>query len=167
MNRKHLFACILVLILAGATAFPAGASPDIQYDLAQVRAATASFHDVSIAEEAGYQLLPFYNICVYDPELGAMGYHYINVSLMDTLLNPLQPEAMVYVPDESGILQLASVEYIVPKGPWDATHSEPPTIFGQTLVYNPAKGVYALHAWIWIPNPSGMFAFYNPRLSCD
>ncbi len=167
MNRKNLFACILVLILAGAIAFPAGAAPDIQSDLAQVRAATAAFHDVSLAEEAGYHLLPFYSICVFSPELGAMGYHYINVSLMDTLVNPLQPEAMVYVPDESGALQLASVEYIVPRAPWDATHSEPPTIFGQTFGYNAATGVYALHAWIWIPNPSGMFASYNPRLSCN
>ncbi len=167
MNRKSFYTFILVLILAGAVAVPAGASAGVQSELAQVRRATALFHDVAAAEEAGYLLLPTYNICVFDPELGAMGYHYINVSLMDTSVDPLHPEAMVYVPDQSGELQFASVEYIVPKIPWDTIHSEPPTLFGETFNYNPAKGVYALHAWIWIPNPAGMFASYNPRLSCD
>jgi len=25
---------------------------------------------------------------------------------------------------------------------------------------------YALHTWIWNSNPSGMFASYNPTVSC-
>ncbi len=167
MNSKNVTTLILILVLSAVFVIPAQGSVKIQYDLAQVRRATAAFHDPSIAQEAGYQLLSFYNYCVYDPDLGAMGYHYINRSLVDTVIDPLQPEAMVYVPDETGALQLASVEYMVPAPAWDAEHSQPPTIFDQTYGYNAAFGMYTLHAWIWRPNFSGMFAYYNPELSCD
>jgi hypothetical protein len=158
---------MIVLIIAGAFVFPAQADTGIQYELAQVRRATAAYHDLPIAQAAGYQLLSFYNFCVYSPELGAMGYHYINTSLIDLVIDPLQPEAMVYVPDETGALQLVSVEYMVPAAAWDAEHSQPPSIFGQAFGYNANVGKYTLHAWIWRPNPSGMFAYYNPELSCD
>lgn len=96
-----------------------------------------------------------------------MGYHYINKSLIDLVIDPLQPEAMVYVPDETGALQLASVEYMVQAAAWDVENSQPPSIFGQTFGYNAGAGMYTLHAWIWRPNSSGMFAYYNPKLSCD
>ncbi len=166
MNRKNLITLILVFILSGAVVFPAQGST-IQDELAQVRGATAAFHDLAIAQAAGYQLLPTYSFCVQDPELGAMGYHYINRSLVDAILDPLQPEAMVYTPDENGTLQLTSVEYIVAAGAWDAEHTELPALFGHTFGFNPAfGGVYTMHAWIWRPNPSGMFAYYNPDLSC-
>jgi hypothetical protein len=158
---------MIVLLLSWVSVFPAQADTGIQYDLAQVRRATAAFHDLSIAQAAGYQLLSFYNTCVFDPVLGAMGYHYINVSLIDLVIDPLQPEAMVYVPDETGALQLASVEYMVPAPAWDAEHSQPPTLFGQTFGYNAKADKYTLHAWIWLPNPSGMFSYYNPNLSCN
>ncbi len=167
MYRKNLITLMLVLILSGAVVFPAQASTGIQYDLAQVRAATAAFHDLSIAQAAGYQLLSFYAYCVYNPALGAMGYHYINLSLVDAVVDPLQPEAMVYLPDEEGALQLASVEYMVEASAWDMDHSTPPTLFGQTFGYNAAFKKYTMHAWVWRPNPSGMFSFYNPRLSCN
>lgn len=167
MNRKNLITFILVLVLSGAFIFPAQGSTGIQDDLAQVRRSTAAFHDLAIAQAAGYQLLPFYKICVNNPELGAMGIHYINMSLVDTVIDPLQPEAMVYTPDETGTLQLTSVEYIVAASAWDAVNPQPPTIFGQTYGYNAAFGVYSLHAWIWRPNPSGMFSYFNPNLSCN
>ena len=167
MKRRNLITFILVLVLTLAFVLPAQADTGIQYELAQVRAATAAFHDLSVAQAAGYQLLSFYSMCVTNPDLGAMGYHYINVSLIDLVVDPLHPEAMVYVPNESGELKFASVEYMVPAAAWDASHTEPPELFGQTFGYNAAAGKYTLHAWIWRPNPSGMFAYFNPALSCD
>ncbi len=169
MIRKNLVSFILVFVVSLAVVLPAQGSSGFEDDLAQVRRATADYHDISIAEAAGYQLLGFYNMCVSDPVLGAMGFHYIKTSILDANLDPLQPEAMVYVPDESGAKKLASVEYIVVKSAWDAEHpGGPPTLFGQTFGYNPAfGGLYTLHAWIWRPNPSGIFAYYNPVLSCD
>jgi hypothetical protein len=54
----------------------------------------------------------------------------------------------------------------------DAAHSSPPSLFGQTfgLVTIPNRyGLppsYELHAWLWKPNPSGMFYEWNPSVSC-
>ena len=31
----------------------------------------------------------------------------------------------------------------------------------------PGSQVRALHAWVWKENPSGMFADWNPKASCD
>ncbi len=167
MERKHMLSLIMVLILASAVVSPTRADTGVQYDLAQVRNATAAYHDIPTAEAAGYHLLSFYSACVSDPVLGVMGYHYINMSLFDTLVDPLQPEAMVYLPGDSGELELTSVEYMVPASAWDAANSQPPEIFGHTFNLNAKMGVYALHAWIWRPNPSGMFSSWNPKLSCD
>lgn len=30
-----------------------------------------------------------------------------------------------------------------------------------------AVGFYLMHAWIWRPNPAGMFADWNPEVSCS
>jgi hypothetical protein len=53
-----------------------------------------------------------------------------------------------------------------------ATHSSPPSLFGQTFNFTPAPNryglpaFYSLHAWIWKNNPEGMFAMWNPDISC-
>lgn len=36
----------------------------------------------------------------------------------------------------------------------------------QSLVVVAVSTVFALHAWIWLDNPAGMFAETNPRVSC-
>jgi hypothetical protein len=30
----------------------------------------------------------------------------------------------------------------------------------------PAVGFYIMHAWVWQPNPAGMFEDWNPEVSC-
>ena len=30
----------------------------------------------------------------------------------------------------------------------------------------PAVGFYTLHVWLWGHNPSGMFAHWNPEVTC-
>jgi hypothetical protein len=58
------------------------------------------------------------------------------------------------------------------KDAWDATHSSPPALFGQEFMVTPSPNrfgipaFYALHAWIWKENPSGLFSPWNPRVSC-
>ena len=72
-----------------------------------------------------------------------------------------------------GRLQLVALEYVVIQAAWDAAHSGPPTLFGQTFMLNPAgnrfglPAFYALHAWIWSNNPSGTFNPWNPRVGCS
>jgi hypothetical protein len=95
-----------------------------------------------------------------------MGFHYINPGLLDLDLDPRQPEALVYAPDDRGRLQLAAVEYIVPAEAWDAQHVEPPEVLGQHLHLNAGLGVYVLHAWIFMNNPAGIFEDWNPDVTC-
>jgi hypothetical protein len=94
-----------------------------------------------------------------------MGFHYINTDLLDTNIELLRPEAMVYTPSPNG-LQLGAVEYIIPASAWDAEHDELPELLGQHFHLNTRLGVYVLHAWIWKNNAAGIFEDWNPVVSC-
>jgi len=59
-------------------------------------------------------------------------------------------------------LKLVAVEYIVPWTAW--APAAPPQLFGRPFFRNTTLHLWALHAWIWRPNPSGMFANYNPAV---
>ncbi|HEX4868657.1 MAG TPA: hypothetical protein VFV32_13690 [Acidimicrobiales bacterium] len=122
--------------------------------LAAVRAAMARYHDVDEAVADGYELL---DVC-FDSAAGGMGYHYLKG--VDASLDPLAPEALVYEPSEHG-LRLVGVEYIVPLG----LSNSPPEVLDQSLHANPGLGLWVLHAWIWQPNPAGMFADFNPNVA--
>jgi len=95
-----------------------------------------------------------------------MGYHYINTHLLDTTVEVLHPEAMVYAPDAKGSIQLGAVEYMVPAAAWDAEHNERPQVLGQDFHFHKKLGMYVLHAWIWKNNPAGIFEDWNPDVSC-
>ena len=137
-----------------------------QRDLAKVKGALAQFHRTEAAQAAGWNLVPGLDHC-FASEAGDMGIHYINVGLLDTALDPLQPEALVYNQLPNGKLRLGAVEYIVPAGAWDAEgHGQPPSLLGQQFHLNPDLGVYVLHAWIFTHNPAGMFEDWNTRVSC-
>lgn len=133
-------------------------------DLAEVRAATARFHRVAVAVEDGWDLVPGLDHCFDNPGVGAMGYHYINVGLLDGVVDPLTPEALVYAPGPRGQLRLAAVEWIVPDAAWEG--EGPPTVLGHTMHLNTTLGVWVHHAWIFQHNPAGMFEDWNPRVSC-
>jgi hypothetical protein len=150
--------------------------PELEAQLAQVRAVTARFHDLDAALAAGYELgwvngsgVRIITGCVSNPTAGAMGYHYFNAELMaDLTTNVLQPEVLVYAPGENGKLNLAAVEWLVrgqnsnPPGV-----SSPPSMLGMPMhILVPAVGFYLMHAWIWKPNPAGIFADWNPEVSC-
>jgi hypothetical protein len=103
----------------------------LQDELAQVRAATARFHDLDAALKAGYELgwvngsgVRIITGCISHPTAGAMGYHYFHPDLMDDLaVDPLEPEVLVYAPGENGKLRLVAVEYVV-RGPDNFTRRE-------------------------------------------
>ena len=156
----------LLLLVGQSIAIGAG-----QGELARVRAATDAFHDIGAAEDAGYG--PFYVCTDENSGLGAMGQHYVRGEIVgDGEINPLTPEALVYQPMPDGRLRLVGVEYVVFKADWDAKHDNWPTIFGQNLKLVTAGNryglpdFYELHAWIWRPNPSGIFQDWNPSVTC-
>jgi hypothetical protein len=148
----------------------------LEDDLAQVRAATARFHDLDAALEAGYELgwvngsgVRIITGCVFHPTAGAMGYHYFNPELMaDNAVDPLEPETLVYESTPDGGRKLVAVEWIV-RGPNTNPPgvSEAPSIFGMDMhILVPAVGFWITHAWIWKPNPAGMLADWNPEVAC-
>jgi hypothetical protein len=148
----------------------------LEPELAQVRRATARFHDLDAALDAGYELgwvngsgQRIITGCVAHPTAGAMGYHYFNAELMaDLTTDALLPEALVYAPGENGNLELAAVEWVVrglnsnPPGT-----SEQPSVLGMGMhILNPAVGFWLMHAWVWKHNPAGMFEDWNLNVAC-
>ncbi len=164
MKRKTLIIsggiAFLALILVAAQTF--GKS-----DLAKIRRATAQFHRTEAAKAAGYHLVSGLDNCFDNPGVGGMGFHYINTDALDTEVDLLHPEAMVYIPSPNG-LQLGAVEYIVPQDKWDATGSTEPTmLMGMHLHLNQDLHVYIMHAWVWKKNPRGILEDWNPNVSCQ
>lgn len=173
MTRKQLFLAGLValLLLALATAAAATTKAASTTNLVEtVRQATEGFKDVKAAEAAGYQL---FHGCVSGPQGGAMGIHYVNSALVgDGQLDPKRPEALLYE-DQNGTLRLVGVEYVVIAEAWNAKNQTPPVVMGQLFNYNSSPNrfaiptFYAMHVWAWKNNPNGMFADWNPLVSCD
>lgn len=135
-------------------------------DIVKVREATAQFQRTPAARAAGYEPMPGLDDCFQSYGIGGMGYHFINNNLLDTTVDLLHPEAMVYAPDANGSIQPGAVEYIVPAAAWDAEHTELPRLFGHRFHLSERLGAYVLHVWVWKNNPSGMFEDWNPDVSC-
>jgi hypothetical protein len=103
-----------------------------------------------------------------------MGIHYANPSLLfDGNLNATQPEALVYAPNAAGQPKLAALEYIVfVDARTKAGHTGKPSLFRQDFLLTPdpnrfaIPAFWALHVWIWHPNPAGLFQPWNPRVHC-
>ena len=146
----------------------AASAADLGADLAAVRQATAGYHRVERAVAHGWGD-PVISPCVSEPELGGMGHHYVNLGLMDGALDPAAPEVLLYEPMGNGRFRLVGVEYIVPFGvqPREADGGTAPELFGQTFTESDGANGWALHVWVWRHNPSGMFADFNPEVSCD
>lgn len=142
---------------------------DISTALDLLKASVAPFKDLEAAKSAGWNLQPGLDYCFDNPGVGGMGIHYINAGMLDTSLDPLKPEAMVYQQGADGSLTLGAVEWIVPADAWDAeAHGQLlPELLGHHLHLNSALGVYVLHAWIFTDNPAGMFEDWNPNVSCS
>ena len=135
-------------------------------EMAQLRSATEQFQRPEMAQAAGYRLMSGLSRC--NPGFGGAGYQYVNVGLIDTTVDLLHPEAMIYVPGLNGGLQLGAVEYIVPVAAWHAINTSAwPQAMGQQFHLNPVLGVYVLHIWVWENNPSGMFEDWNPKVACS
>jgi hypothetical protein len=181
-SRWPLFVGLAILALT-LSVIPAAASSGGQSDLAGARIATAAFHDLDAAQAAGYVGLvaDLAGItCIASPDAGAMGVHYLNPTLAPELfdatavaaIDASTPELLVYAPGPNGQLRLVALEYLALKANWDAHNASPPSLFGQTFNTTYAGNryglpdFYSLHAWIWDPNPTDLFAPYNPNVSC-
>ncbi len=171
--RARFTIAIAVLALAGALGAAVAEANDIDEgrNLKDVRAATEPLHNLDVAIAAGYGPVKG---CAQNPGVGAMGQHYAKGALVeDPALNPLRPEVLVYEPRGDGSYRLVAVEYIVLKDAWHAANGTSlPRLYDKTLTLIPAPNgydlpaFYELHLWIWKQNPLGLFADWNPRVSC-
>jgi hypothetical protein len=153
---------VISLILGMMLIMPAALAAGQSGLATAARQGTASFHNANQAGSAGYVSTLELLGCFENPGTGGMGLHYLNLSLMDGSVDATTPEALVYEMTENGKLKLAGVEYIVPLGAWSG--EDPPELFGRSFHVNTALGLWVLHAWVWTPNPLGMFEDWNPSV---
>jgi hypothetical protein len=131
----------------------------------EVRQHTARFSNSTTAIAAGYQ--PDEH-CVAHPELGGMGSHWVNGPLIDPEFDPMQPEALLYEPDGAGGHRLIGVEYIVINAgqPHPTFDGHPFDVGGVPPLTEAGVPHFSLHVWLHRENPAGMFAPFNPNVSC-
>ena len=141
---------------------PTGLGESVDRDVERVRKATGKFKNLDRAAAAGYDR--DVKDCIANPPQGGMGFHHAKGALMDDRLKVDEPEILVYERLPGGEYRLNGVEYIVPIPAW--TKDEPPKIMGQPLKKAPRLGIWYLHVWVWEPNPSGLFADWNPNVKC-
>lgn len=139
--------------------------------LAELRKATARFQQLEVAKQAGYaaQITP----CWAHHSAGAMGYHFGNTNLFDATADLLQPELVIYEPQPGGHMKLVGMEYLVPKDAWAAAGhdlndpNDVPELLGQKFTPHTFLPIFKLHIWLWRNNPSGTYADWNPKVTCD
>ena len=177
MRTKLILATALLVVplsIAGYALADSGG----RSDAAKVQSATARYHNVAVALSDGYTVLPAVqdttsvkatNGCASSKAgAGAMGIHYITGSPLDANIDADHPEVLVYEPEANGKLKLVALEYV---------STVPQTLFGQSFTKTdlaPYLGgpedtnfAWTLHAWIWKPNPSGLFMPWNPAVTCN
>ncbi len=171
----------LILLLLAAVPLLAVAGYAVASDersaAAQAASATAAFHDLGAAQAAGYTIHVQElsgATCIANGTVGAMGDHFANGALLDGVIDATVPEALVYERRQNGTYKLVALEYIVFKADWEAAgNASPPALFGRTFDFTDSPNryglppFYALHAWIWKPNPSGLLFAWNPNVTCE
>ncbi len=139
--------------------------------LAELRQVTERLKSFEAATQAGYrtQITP----CWAHHSAGAMGYHYGNTNLFDASAELLKPEVVIYEPEKNGNMRLVGLEYIVPLAAWQtAQHNlddptDVPQLLGQKFTRHSFLPIFKLHIWLWRENPSGTYADWNPKVSCQ
>lgn len=155
------------LAVSGMGLASARGDSDVKKKLAELREATAKYHDLDVAKEDGYSFGEEEH-CVSNPEgEGAMGFHAGNFSKIGYGTDHTDPEVLVYE-QRGNKKHLVACEFLV-------IAEEAPTMFGQEMhLFIPADHPanpfedpgWALHAWVWKNNPNGMFVDFNPNVSC-
>ena len=170
---KKLLQIIVLTTFAACADTPVTTGPDVEglnastlgsdVDAAVVamRQATARYHRLEVALADTFVLL---HPCEVRPGEGAVGTVYVNFArLLDGVIDPTAPDALIYEPGPNGSTKLVGVEFAVLAG----AGQTPPTYLGNVFQLEDEFGVFALHAWVWKANPEGMFAESNPRVSCS
>jgi hypothetical protein len=170
MRTNPILAGTLFTLVAagGCSDSPAEPAPT-EFDV--MRQATTPYQDIQSALAEGFiQLSP----CVASPA-GGMGVHIGHPDrIADAVIDPALPEILLYEPTHNGGMRLVGVEFMVHRDAWyGAGNGAPPAVAGQSFdAPNPnhpdehLRDFYMLHVWVWQDNPAGIFAPFNPTVSC-
>jgi hypothetical protein len=125
-------------------------------------------------------------------ELGAMGIHFVRPDLLGITAPPnprvggngthtdfTRPAILIYEPQADGSLELVAIENLVFERSWHAAgNSERPSLHGRPwdrMADDPATPIdeahgfephYDQHVWLYRDNPNGIYAPYNPEVTC-
>lgn len=194
MNRLLLAAALGLFCATSSGARQARMPTEPTLD--QVRAATQKYRDVKVAEREGYVRDPMGHcvtatVIGYPASAGAMGIHYLRKDLLGLAGPPnpridgngthkdfLKPALLLYEPQKDESLELVGIENMVFEKAWMARHKTRPSFRGvpyERMADDPATPVdeahmfmphFDRHVWLYRKNPSGVFAPFNPRVSC-
>lgn len=165
MKNLILFFTTIMLVFAACSDSTSSDNDDeTDLQVEELRNATSSFHDIDNAIEAGWS--DDITGCMEDTDDGGMGHHFANLDYFDGRTTVTQPQALMYEPQANGDMEFVGVEYIIPFDVLPDT-AETPVLFGQEYSRNYVFDVWALHAWTEKENPSGLFADWNPDVSCE
>ncbi len=146
-----------------SAAEPAAYSREVADGYTRVRAATAAYRVLDSAVAKGYAAsVPQ---CFADATHGAMGYHHLNRTYVDNRVEIEKPEILLYERKADGSYDLNGVEYIIPYRVWPKD-SVPPKLLGRDMIRSEPLQLWYTHMWVWTPNKAGLFADWNPAVSC-
>ena len=191
---QQILKSVLLVAVIGTAAGMLNAQGNSEQNqaLAQARRATAAYHDIQNALDDGFVLAPP-GTCHGDAN-GAVGISYVNTArFVSPEVDELQPEFLNYIPTGDGNVRLVSVAYsnrvlFRDTRPPDTPGYRPGVFVWQQPVIPPyleevsgaftvfgepgggpifvGRWFYLITVHLWAPNPLGMFAAGNPRLSC-
>jgi hypothetical protein len=173
----------------------AAEDPAAAAELDALRTAAAKYADVNVALGEGYVPDGMCTTAAevgLPPETGAMGIHYFRPDLLQitataprvdgtgTHIDFTQPAVLLYEPQQDGSLELVAIENAVFAAAWSAAGNvEPPAFMGTPFDYmaddpNTPEDEghmfvphYDRHVWLFRENPNGVFAQWNPTVSCE
>lgn len=169
----------------------------VRAELDELRASLERFRDVEVALAEGYIPDPMGVCEVAEmmgrsAEEGAMGIHYLRPDLlqitateprvdgMGTHTDFAEPAVLLYEPQADGSLELVGIENLTFQRAWEeAGNAEPPSFMGERydhMVDDPSTEIdeghhfeahYDRHVWLFRENPNGVFAQFNPAVTCE
>jgi hypothetical protein len=192
---KCFFAAAAATALALCVATPAAAQPEPDLAAVRAAAERFRDVNVALAEgyvRDPLNLCDTASMMGRPAELGAMGIHFFRPDLLGITAPPnprvdgngthtdfLRPSILIYEPQADGSLELVAVENLVFQRAWHAAgNTERPSFHGvpyDHMADDPATRIdeahlfephYDRHVWVFRDNPNGVFAPFNPNVTC-
>ncbi len=182
--KKAILVGMLALAACGSEDDGGGEplASETEQRLAELKTSMAKYREPAAAEAAGFVAM---GECVESPE-GGMGVHYVHPEKSMAAPRWDDPSMLLYVLQD-GELVLGGVEYfqpvIVDGQPYTGPETEPPPaevaaqapeLFEGKPFDGPMPGHepgmpwhFDQHVWLFVENPAGLFAPWNPAVGCE